>query len=926
VNAQNGNVKRSNWWLLAQTPATHEDEDRDDVQTHEIRKRFLDHYVKAGHTEVPSASVILDDPNLLFVNAGMVQFVPYFLGARTPPWDRAVSVQKCIRTPDIDEVGITTRHNTFFQMAGNFSFGDYFKKGAIELAWSLLTNPVSEGGYGFDPEKLWATVYLDDDEAIELWQEIAGLPAERIQRRGMADNYWSMGIPGPCGPCSEIYYDRGPEYGIEGGPEANEDRYIEIWNLVFMQNERGEGTSKNDFEILGPLPRKNIDTGMGVERIACLLQGVDNVYETDLVRPVIDLVAGIAPRGYGAGSHVDDVRYRIIADHSRTAAIIIGDGVSPGNEGRGYVLRRLLRRIIRAAKLLGVEQPIMADLMATVRDEMGPSYPELVTDFDRINRIAVAEEAAFNRTLASGSRLFDDAAAATKRAGESRLSGADAFTLHDTYGFPIDLTLEMAAEAGLSVDEQGFRTLMAEQRQRAKADAAARKQAHTDLSAYRELVDAGPTEFTGFDELSTEARILGIFVDGKRVPVVTHDGLDADRVELILDRTPFYAEAGGQIADEGAVTGTGSSATAKAAVTDVQKIAKTLWAHRVNVESGEFVEGDTVIAAVDPKWRHGATQGHSGTHMVHAALRQVLGPSAVQAGSLNRPGYLRFDFNWQGALTEDQRAQIEEVTNEAVEADYQVNTFSTALDKAKAMGAMAMFGENYPDVVRVVEIGGPFSLELCGGTHVRNSAQIGPVTILGESSVGSGIRRVEAYVGLESFRHLTKERALMAGLASSLKVPSEEVPARVANLVERLKAAEKELDKARLANARAAAANAAAGAESIGKVRVVAQRMAGGMSAGDLRSLVGDIRGKLGADPAVVALIAEGENDSVPFVIAVNPAAQDLGLRANELVKQFGAAVNGRGGGKADMAQGSGKGAAGIDAALAALRAEIGRG
>ncbi|ABK71787.1 alanine--tRNA ligase [Mycolicibacterium smegmatis] len=895
------------------------------MQTHEIRKRFLDHFVKAGHTEVPSASVILDDPNLLFVNAGMVQFVPYFLGQRTPPWNRATSIQKCIRTPDIDEVGITTRHNTFFQMAGNFSFGDYFKRGAIELAWTLLTNPVEEGGYGFDPERLWATVYLDDDEAIGLWQEVAGLPAERIQRRGMADNYWSMGIPGPCGPSSEIYYDRGPEYGVEGGPEANEDRYIEIWNLVFMQNERGEGTSKEDFEILGPLPRKNIDTGMGIERVACLLQGVDNVYETDLLRPVIDKVAAVAPRGYGAGNHDDDVRYRIIADHTRTAAIIIADGVSPGNEGRGYVLRRLLRRIIRAAKLLGVEQPVMGDLIATVRDAMGPSYPELVTDFERINRIAVAEETAFNRTLASGSKLFEDAARATKKSGATVLSGSDAFTLHDTYGFPIDLTLEMAAEAGLSVDQEGFRTLMAEQRQRAKADAAARKQAHTDLSAYRELVDAGPTEFTGFDELTSEATILGIFVDGKRVPVVSHDGLEADRVELILDRTPFYAEAGGQIADEGTISGTGASGTARAAVTDVQKIARTLWAHRVNVESGEFVEGDTVTAAVDPKWRRGATQGHSGTHMVHAALREVLGPNAVQAGSLNRPGYLRFDFNWQGPLSDDQRTQIEEVTNQAVEADYEVHTFVTELEKAKAMGAMAMFGERYPDQVRVVEIGGPFSLELCGGTHVHNSAQIGPVTILGESSVGSGVRRVEAYVGLDSFRHLAKERALMAGLASSLKVPSEEVPARVANLVERLKAAEKELDRMRLANARAAAVNAVAGAETVGKVRLVAQRMSGGMSANDLRSLVGDIRGKLGSEPAVVALIAEGENDAVPFVVAVNPAAQDLGLRANDLVKQFAAPVNGRGGGKADLAQGSGKGAAGIDAALAALRAEIGR-
>ena len=895
------------------------------MQTHEIRKRFLDHFVNAGHTEVPSASVILDDPNLLFVNAGMVQFVPYFLGQRKPPYDTATSIQKCIRTPDIDEVGITTRHNTFFQMAGNFSFGDYFKRRAIELAWSLLTDSVEDGGYGFDPEILWATVYLDDDEAAQLWQEVAGLPPERIQRRGMADNYWSMGIPGPCGPSSEIYVDRGPEYGDEGGPVANEDRYIEIWNLVFMQNERGEGTSKDDFEILGPLPRKNIDTGMGVERVACLLQGVDNVYETDLLRPVIDLVSGIAPRPYGAGNHEDDVRYRIIADHSRTAAILIGDGVSPGNDGRGYVLRRLLRRVIRSAKLLGIDDPIVGRLMTTVRDAMGPSYPELVSDFDRIHRIAVAEETAFNRTLASGSRLFEDAANSTKASGATVLSGTDAFTLHDTYGFPLELTLEMAAEAGLSVDEEGFRGLMAEQRQRAKADAAARKQAHSDLSAYRDLVDAGPTEFTGFDELTTEAKILGIFVDGKRVPVVTHDGATPGRIELVLDRTPFYAESGGQIADEGSIVGTGSSGTSRAAVTDVQKIAKTLWAHRVNVESGEFVEGDTVVASVDPRWRHGATQGHSGTHMVHAALRQVLGPNAVQAGSLNRPGYLRFDFNWQGALSEDQRTQIEEVTNEAVEADYEVHNFTTDLEKAKSMGAMALFGEAYPDEVRVVEIGGPFSLELCGGTHVRSSAQIGPVTILGESSVGSGVRRVEAYVGLDSFRHLAKERALMAGLASSLKVPSEEVPARVANLVERLRAAEKELDRMRLANARAAAANAAAGAEQIGKVRVVTQRMAGGMSAADLRTLVGDIRGKLGSDPAVVALIAEGDDDTVPYVVAVNPAAQDLGLSANELVKQLGASVDGRGGGKADLAQGSGKGAAGIDAALAALRAEIDR-
>jgi len=655
------------------------------------------------------------------------------------------------------------------------------------------------------------------------------------------------------------------------------------------------------------------------------------------MRPMIDKVAECAPRGYGAGNPADDVRYRVIADHSRTAAIIIGDGVTPANEGRGYVLRRLLRRIVRAAKLLGIDTPIVGDLMACVRDAMGPSYPELVTDFDRINRIAVAEETAFNRTLVSGSRLFSDAAAAITSAGKTMLGGSEAFALHDTYGFPIELTLEMAAEAGLTVDELGFRELMAEQRRRAKADAAARKHAHADLSAFRELVDAGPTEFTGFDELESQGVILGIFVDGKRVPVVGHHPRvhsqtpPPERVEIVLDRTPLYAESGGQIADVGWITGTGGSAAAKAAVTDVQKIAKSLWVHRVNIESGEFVEGDTIVAAVDPKWRHGATQGHSGTHLVHAALRQVLGPNAVQAGSLNRPGYLRFDFNWQGPLTEDQRSQIEVVTNEAVEADFPVNTFVTGIEKAKSMGAMALFGEQYPDEVRVVEIGGPFSLELCGGTHVRSTAQIGPVTLLGESSVGSGVRRVEAYSGLDSFRYLAKERALLAGLASSLKVPSDEVPGRVATLVDRLKVAEKELERMRLAAARSGAADAVATAEQVGKVRLVAQRMPTGMSGGDLRSLVGDIRARLGSEAGVVVLIAEGSDGkdggaaTVPFVVAVNQAAQDGGVSASDLVGSVAAAVGGRGGGKSDLAQGSGTDPNGIDAALVAVRAELAR-
>ncbi|MCE5289067.1 MAG: alanine--tRNA ligase [Nocardiaceae bacterium] len=882
------------------------------MQTHEIRRRFLDHFIKAGHTEVASASLILHDPNLLFVNAGMVQFVPYFLGQQTPPFATATSVQKCVRTLDIENVGHTTRHNTFFQMAGNFSFGDYFKRGAIELAWSLLTNSIDDGGYGFDPERLWVTVYLDDDEAIQIWKDVAGLPDERIQRRGMADNYWSMGIPGPCGPCSEIYFDRGREYGRDGGPEADEDRYLEIWNLVFMQNERGLGRGKDDFEILGPLPKQNIDTGMGVERVAFLLQGVDNVYETDLVRPVITKAEELTGRAYGS-KHEDDVRFRVIADHARTAAMLIGDGVNPGNEGRGYILRRLLRRIVRSARLLGANKPVVGEFMSVVRDEMSPSYPELATDFDRIQTVAVGEETAFLKTLTSGSKLFEEAADEVKASGKSVIPGSEAFTLHDTYGFPIDLTLEMAEEAGLTVDEAGFRELMAEQRKRAKEDAQARKHAHADLSVYKELVDRGPTEFTGFDELDTEAKVLAIISGGVRQPVA-EAGTD---VEVILDRSPLYAESGGQIADRGAITGNGL----KAKVNDVQKIAKKLWVHKVTIEQGQLLEGDTVTAHVDPAWRKGATQGHSGTHMVHAALRQVLGPNAVQAGSMNKPGYLRFDFNWQGGLSETQRDEIERVSNEAVGEDFAVNTFVTDLPSAKKMGAMALFGENYGDVVRVVEIGGPFSMELCGGTHVESSAQIGPITLLGESAVGSGVRRVEAYVGLDSYKHLAKERALLAGIASSLRVPSNEVPGRVEQIVTRLKAAEKEVERLKAQAVLSSAGSLANGATTAGRFRVVAAKVPG-VSANDLRTLAGDIKGRLGSEPAVVALFGDVD-DKVPFLVVVNVAGQDAGARAGDLVKSFAPKIGGRGGGKADSAQGAGTDAAGIPAAISDVTAAL---
>ncbi|NLG47488.1 alanine--tRNA ligase [Gordonia sp. (in: high G+C Gram-positive bacteria)] len=885
------------------------------MQTHEIRKRFLDHFIRAGHTEVPSASLILDDPNLLFVNAGMVPFKPYFLGDQTPPYERATSVQKCVRTLDIEEVGITTRHNTFFQMAGNFSFGDYFKREAITFAWKLLTDSVADGGYGIDPTKLWPTVYLDDDEAEAIWRDEIGVPAERIQRRGMADNYWSMGVPGPCGPCSEIFYDRGPEYGVEGGPEADEDRYIEIWNLVFMENERGEGTSKDDYEILGPLPKKNIDTGMGIERVACLLQGVDNVYETDLMKPIIDLAAEITGRGYGVGNHEDDVRFRVIADHARTAAMLIGDGIVPANDGRGYVLRRLLRRVVRSIRLLGGQQA-MERIIAAVIDVMSPSYPELERQRAHIVSVSVAEETTFARTLAAGSKLFSEAADATKEAGRGSISGTDAFTLHDTYGFPIDLTLEMAAEAGLAVDRDGFAELMDEQRRRAKADASSRKSAHADNTVYREFLDRGATEFTGFTELVSEARVLGLVSGGERV----RSAAPGTELELILDRSPLYAEAGGQMADQGSIT---TSDGVRLRVKDVQKVGKKVWLHQVVVDEGEIVEGDEVLASVDTAWRHGATQGHSGTHMVHAALRQVLGPTATQAGSLNRPGYLRFDFHAGTGLTEAQRTEIEQIANEAVEADYTVNTFETDLAKAKAMGAMALFGENYGDEVRVVEIGGPFSMELCGGTHVASSAQIGPITVIGESSVGSGTRRVEAYVGMDSFRYLSRERALMAGLAASLKVPSEDVPDRVEQLVLKLKEAEKTVDSLRAEQARAAVADLVDQGVPVGDTLVVAARIADGVDANGLRGLVTDLRGRIADRNAVVALFSATDG-KVPFAIATTDVARGSGIKAGDLVREIAPLVSGRGGGKPDLAQGSGTDAAGIDAALGRLREVIG--
>jgi alanyl-tRNA synthetase len=883
------------------------------VDTHEITERFLSHFEGKGHSRVPSAPLLLDDPNLLFVNAGMVPFKPYFLGEVPPPYPRATSVQKCVRTPDIDEVGKTTRHNTFFQMAGNFSFGDYFKAGAIEFAWELITKPVAEGGYGLDPARLWATVYEDDAEAAGLWKKIAGLPGDRIQARDMVDNFWSMGVPGPCGPCSEIYYDRGPEYGREGGPVVDEDRYIEIWNLVFMQNIRGAGSGKKDFPILGELPAKNIDTGMGVERVATILQGVENVYETDLVRPVIGRAEEFSGRRYGA-DHTDDIRFRVIADHTRTGVMLIGDGVTPGNDGRGYVLRRLLRRIIRSSRLLGVHEPVLPAFAAVVRDTMGPTYSELVSGFDRIEDVVRVEEEAFLSTLTSGSRIFDLAAEETKRSGGSLLAGDKAFQLHDTYGFPIDLTLEMASEQGLTVDEEGFRTLMNEQRQRAKADAASRKTGHGDLSEYRKVLEQhGETEFLGYRDLQADAKVVALLEDG--VPVRSVGA--GKRAELVLDRTPFYAESGGQVADTGVLLGDG----VELKVHDVQKIVPGLFVHRVEVLEGEVGLGTSLTGSVDSHRRLSIERSHSATHLVHAAVRGAYGKRAAQAGSLNSPGRMRFDFTTAGSVSSDVLTEVEEEVNDYLQTNVEVNTFVTTKDKALELGAVALFGEKYGNDVRVVDMG-EYSRELCGGTHVGRIGELGLVKLVSDSSIGSGVHRVEALVGSDALKYVRKEQLLVSQLANTFKVPSDQLPSRIEDVLTRLKNAEKEIEQLRTQQVLGSAGSLADKAEDIGGVAVVAEKLGEGVDSNGLRALAQDIRGRLGTRPGVVALFAP-QGEKVAFVVATTSAARDKGIAAGKLVPSFAEAIGGRGGGKPDMAQGGGTNPAGAEQAIASLRAAV---
>jgi alanyl-tRNA synthetase len=886
------------------------------VDSAEIRSRFLRYFADRGHQVVPSASLLLDDPTLLFVNAGMVPFKPYFLGEAPAPYERATSVQKVVRTLDIEEVGRTTRHASFFQMAGNFSFGDYFKEGAIPLAWELLTASQADGGYGFPEDRLWVTVYDDDDEAIDIWHRVAGLPYERIQRRGPKDNYWSMGVPGPGGPCSEIYYDRGPEHGLEGGPVADEDRYLEVWNLVFMQDELSAVRSKEDFDVRQPLPARNIDTGMGLERMAALLQGVDNIYEIDTTRGILDRAAELSGTAYGTAEG-SDVALRVVADHARTCAFLIGDGVIPGNEGRGYVLRRITRRVISKMRELGAHEPTMGELIDTAIAQMAPQYPELNDQHVRIRQVAVGEESAFLQTLRTGSAIFDTAVASVRTNGGSTLSGEQAFALHDTYGFPIDLTLELAAEQGLEVDEPGFRRLMQQQRERAKADAKARKAGVAATTAYRDILETGgSTAFLGYSDVTSEASVIGIVKDGSPVPAARV----GDQVEVVLDRTPFYAEAGGQLGDHGRLSSAGGAVVD---VYDVQSPVPGLFVHRGEVVDGELVTGDEVLAHVDVARRKAISRAHTATHMIHKAFRERLGETATQMGSENAPGRLRFDFPNPTAVPASVLSEVEERVNEVLVDDLAVTAQTMTQDEARAAGAMALFGEKYGDQVRVVSVG-DWTRELCGGTHAETSGQLGVVTFLSEGSVGAGVRRVEALVGTDAYRFLAREHVLVSRLSELLKAPADQLVDRVERTVASLKEAERDLAKVRSAQLATNLDGIIGEGTDIGPVRLWAFEAPAGTSADDLRELLAKARGRVREDIPVVAVGAAVNDGKVSLVVAASPQSVALGLSAGELLKAGLPAIGGRGGGKAEFAQGGGSEAGGIAAAFAAIAALIG--
>ena len=862
----------------------------------ELRRAFLGFFESKGHTPLPSSSLVPNDPTLLLTTAGMVQFKPYMLGEEKPPWPRATTVQKCFRTTDIDIIGTTARHLTFFEMLGNFSLGDYFKSQAIPLAWELATTV-----FELDPERIWVTVFETDDESIEIWANEVGVPRARIQRRGEEDNFWAMGPTGPCGPCSELYYDRGPEFGGEGGPAGGgEERYVEFWNLVFMQYNRAEDGTLTD------LPQRNIDTGAGLERILALLQGEQSVFETDVLRRILAVAEATTGRRYGADARAD-ISLRILADHGRAMTFLLADGVLPTNEGRGYVLRRQIRRAVRHARLLGFEGEITGPLVDATVETMGAAYPDVVRQHDFVRQMAAREEARFGETLRRGLDMLDELL------GRGDVSGADAFFLHDTLGFPVEVTAEIAADRGRAVDLEGFKERMEEQRRRAREARAATVPgaggpgpdgAGAVAPVFADLLDAsGPNEFVGYTEPVTTARVIALLEGTESL-----GRADAGRkVDVILDRTPFYAESGGQVGD----TGTIETADGALRVLDtVYAVPGKLILHRAEVVSGHIAVGSEASARIDVSRRERTRRNHTGTHLLHWALRDVLGEHVKQAGSLVSPDRLRFDFSHYEGVPAEILARVEAQANEEVFSNGPVRVYETTKEHAESIGAIAFFGDKYGDIVRVVEAGDR-SRELCGGTHVSALGMIGPIKVLGESSIGANVRRIEALTATATLAHIGTEEARLRRAAELLRVAPHEVPESIERLQGKVKELQEELDAAR---ARQAAGEARAlAAQAKGGVLVARKD---GATPDDLRRLALAVRDEMGS--GVVALLGSSpDGTKAGLAVAVSSDLQGKGISAAEVA---GDAARTLGGGTArnpELVTGGGPRVENLEAALA---------
>ncbi len=855
-----------------------------------LRQSFLDFFAAKDHAVVPSASLIPHDPSIMFTVAGMVPFKPYFVGDEVPPYPRAVSSQKCARAGgkhnDLDDVGRTKRHLVFFEMMGNFSFGDYFKEAIIPWSWDLVTGDVSDGGWGFDGDRLWITVHHDDDEAEAIWHEQVGVPLDRIQRLGDRDNFWQMGDTGPCGPCSEIHIDRGPAFGPDGGPLGDPagDRFMEFWNLVFMQYNQGPDGTRT------PLPKPSVDTGAGLERILALQQGVDSVWETDLMQPLIDTAQSVTGKTYRVGNYEDRESFamRVLAEHARSSTMLVSDGVFPSNEGRGYVLRRIIRRAVRYAFLLGTEQLVMPRLVETAIDVMGNAYPDVVKNRDFIMGVLTREEERFRHTLKTGLGILDDELESGRN-----LTGSTAFLLHDTYGFPLELTQEIAGEREIEVDLAGFQFEMTAQRERAKAG---RKDSTTDdgrLDDYREIVEQfGVTEFLGYTDDETRCRVLAVLPAG-----VDDDGDDI--VEIFLDRTPFYAESGGQIGD----TGTIVTDSGRAVVVDTTLALPNLRRHTARITEGTISAGQSATAAIDVSRRNAIRRNHTGTHLLHWALRHVLGEHVKQAGSQVGPDRLRFDFSHYDAVTDDEITRIERLVNAETLRNQTARVYETTKAEAEAMGAIAFFGDKYGDLVRVLEAGP--SIELCGGTHVKATGDIGLLKVVSESSIGSNLRRIEAITGASSVELLQRDERALAEIGDLVGTTGEVIDG-VRRKLDEIKALQAELKQVRAQLASGRAIELAERATD----GVVVQRL-DGVEPADLRDLAIAVRQQPGIRRVV--LMGETPSGGVGLVAAVLPTE---GVQAADLIKEAARIVGGGGGGKGDIATAGGKNPAGLDEAM----------